>query len=60
MLRCLGVAGGQSESFAHRAVIPAKAGTSTCRLAGGPRFRGDDRPRGDDSGYRARWPGDAA
>jgi len=53
MLRCLGVAGGQSASFAHRAVIPAKAGTSTCRLAGGPRFRGDD------GGYRTGWPGSA-
>ena len=67
MLRCLGVAGGQSESFAHRAVIPAQAGTSTDyndipaleKFSGGPRFRGDDRPRGDDSGDRAGWPGDA-
>jgi hypothetical protein len=72
MLRFLDVAGGQSESFAHRNVIPAQAGTSTDyndipalgKFSGGPRFRGDDRRRhaarrGDDSGYRAGWPGAA-
>ena len=59
--------------FAHRAVIPAKAGTSADyndipalgKFSGGPRLRGDDRLRGndrlrgDDSGDRAGWPGGA-
>ncbi len=53
------LAGGLSDPAPRHAVIPAKAGISTFVLTRDPRLRGDDGLRGDDSGYRAGWPGGA-